>query len=343
MQLTAGRFIVLAAIVLPLVAALWLFATGPGAELYRAFLAWVFTEQRAFQGSMTQALQDFAETAGVSAGVAIVGGSFFYGIFHAAGPGHGKVILSTYLLTQPEKVKKSVALAAISALVQGLVAIFLVYGLFYLFGVVSKDMKIAVSWSERLAFALVIAIGLILIWRAVKGLGWVRSSKTHTHHHNHHHDHGHMHDHHDHDHAHDHHHHHGEVCASCGHAHTLTGEQVDQATDLRSTIGVILSIGLRPCSGAVLVLVFARFAGIPWAGVMSVLAISLGTAITVSAIALLSVQARKLALSLAGSGTTVWVDRVAWSLALGGGALLVLFGWGLMAASFDAPVRSMGL
>jgi len=325
--MTAGRMILAAALGLPLLVGLYLLAVGPGADLYHAFLSWVFTEQRAYHGSMTQALQDFSKSAGINTGWTIVFGSFLYGVFHAAGPGHGKVILSTYLLTQPEKMKKSVGLAAVSALVQGLVAIFLVYGLFYLFGLVSKDMKLAVSWSERLAFALVIAIGLMLIWRAVKGFGWFRSKHDHSH---------------SHSHAHDHHHHHDEVCESCGHAHTPTSDQVDQASDLRSTIGVILSIGLRPCSGAVLVLVFARFAGIPWAGVMSVLAISLGTALTVSAIAVLSVQARRIALSLAGSGT-IWVDRVAWSLAFAGGVVLILLGWGLMAASFDAPVRSMGL
>ncbi len=343
MQITAGRLIVFAAVGLPLAIGLWLLATGPGAELYRAFLAWVFTEQREFHGSMTQALQDFSKSAGLSTGWAIVFGSFLYGVFHAAGPGHGKVILSTYLLTQPEKVKKSVGLATISALVQGIVAIALVYGLFYLFGLVSRDMKLAVSWSERLAFALVIVIGLMLIWRAIKGFGWVGAGKAHHHHAHQEHSHSHDHGHHDHKHDHHgHHHHHGEVCESCGHAHTPTSDQVDQATDLRSTIGVVLSIGLRPCSGAVLVLVFARFTGIPWAGVMSVLAISLGTALTVSAIAVLSVQARKVALSLAGSGTA-WVDRAAWSLALAGGAVLVLLGWGLMVSSFDAPVRSMGV
>lgn len=323
MQITAGRWIAIAAIGLPLAIGLWLLAVGPGADLYPAFLGWVFAEQRAFHGSMTQALQDFTESAGINTGWAIVFGSFLYGVFHAAGPGHGKIILSTYLLTQSEKLQKSVALAAASALVQGIVAIFLVYGLFYLFGLVSRDMKLAIAWSERLAFVLIIAIGLMLIWRAMRGFGWFGAKREHTH------------DHHDH-------HTDGSICETCGHAHTPTSDQIDQASDLRSTVGVILSIGLRPCSGAVLVLVFARFTGIPWAGVMSVLAISLGTALTVSAIAVVSVQARKLALSLAGSGT-FWVDRLAWSLALVGGALLVLLGWGLVASSFDTPVRSMGL
>lgn len=329
MQITAGRMFLAAALGLPLLVGLYLLAVGPGADLYRAFLGWVFTEQRAFHSSMTQALQDFAKSTGINTGWAIVFGSFLYGVFHAAGPGHGKVILSTYLLTQPEKLRKSVALAAVSALVQGLVAIFLVYGLFYLFGLVSKDMKLAVSWSERLAFALIIAIGLMLIWRAAKGFGWFATKRPYPHSHDHQH------------HADVHHHNEGD-CETCGHAHTPTSDQIDQASDLRSTIGVVLSIGLRPCSGAILVLVFARFTGIPWAGVMSVMAISLGTALTVSAIAVLSVQARKLALLVAGSGT-VWVDGVAWSLALVGGFVLILLGWGLMAASFDAPMRSMGL
>lgn len=348
MHMTAGRFIAASFVLLPLLLVTGFVVLGTGGELYRDFLAWIYAEQRAFHADMTDSLAAHARGAGLSTGLAIVVGAFLYGVFHAAGPGHGKVILSTYLLTQPEKVGKSVALGLISSLVQGLVAIVLVYGLFFIFGFVARDAKIAVAWSERLAFALVMVVGLMLIWRAAKGMGWIQAERgskgsAHSHDHHDHSSHGHSHGH---DHGGDHHHAHTHgadgVCSSCGHAHAPTAEQIDEASDWRSTLGVIFSIGLRPCSGAVLVLVFARFSGIPWSGVAAVVAMSLGTAITVTLIAFLSVKARGLALQLAGSDSG-WTDLVAHAMALLGGMLLIAIGYGLMATSFNAPVRSMGL
>ncbi|MDD9911000.1 MAG: nickel/cobalt transporter [Ahrensia sp.] len=330
MSLTTARMLRAATLAIPLAIAAFLIFGEPSLRAYNDLVTWIYSEQRTYHNAMTGSLQTLSTSASWTATWAVILGSFLYGVFHAAGPGHGKVILSAYLLTQPENVKKSVALAAASSLVQGIVAIVLVYGLFYIFGLVSRDMRLAVTWSERLAFVLVIGIGLLLIWRAVKGFGWVGAkAKTHGHAY-------------DHGQKHDHHHHHDHVCSSCGHAHTPSAEQVNSASDLKSALGVIFSIGLRPCTGAVLVLVFARFTGIPWAGVAAVFAMSFGTALTVSAIAILSVQARKLAYRLAGDGTT-WMDNMVWLLAMAGGTVLVLFGWGLMLATFDAPSRSMGL
>lgn len=316
-----------------LTTALLLFAFvffGQASDLYRSFISWVFSEQHAFHKAMTTSLDAFADRAGVSTVFAIVSGSFLYGVFHAAGPGHGKVILSTYLLSQPQQVRKSVYMSVAAAFMQGAVAIILVYGLFYVFGLVARDTKIAVVWSERLAFFMVMGIGLMLVWRAVRGLNWLRWPASQDNHH-HHHDHEHEHDHDD-----------DGTCASCGHAHLPSSGQLAQAKDWRTTLGVIVSIGLRPCSGAVLVLVFAKFSGIPLAGVLAVLAISTGTAITVSALAILCVQARKVAVSML-DGAVTYADTAGYVVAFIGGLVLILTGYGLLQASFMAPVRSMGL
>ena len=313
------------AILVPIIGLIGFVAYGPATDIYQSFIAWIFGEQRAFHKSMTTSLSAFADGAGVSTGFAIVSGSFLYGVFHAAGPGHGKVILSTYLLTQPEQVRKSVFMSVAAALMQGVMAVLLVYGLFYVFGMVARDTKFAVAWSERLAFLMVIGVGFMLVWRAIRGFGWVPSHATQDHHHDHHH-HGSE----------------GEICATCGHAHTPSATQLVQAKDWRTTASIIISIGLRPCSGAVLVLVFARFAGIPIAGVLAVAAISLGTAITVSALAILSVQARRLAVSLLEGASGV-ADKAACFVALIGGMVLIIMGYGLFQASFSTPMRSMGL
>lgn len=323
---------------------------GPLEVSYIQFLTWVYAHTREFQEMLTQSVKSLADDTTLSTTMALVGASFLYGVFHAAGPGHGKIILSTYLLSQPERIGKSVALAAASSLVQGLVAIFLVYGLFFIFGVVSRDMNIAVSWSERLAFALVVVIGFMLTWRGIKPFLRNRGSRkhdAHSHSHDHDHDHDHGHHHHHKDASCDHHHHHHveeapEVCPSCGHAHVPSSEQVENATDLKAAIGVVLSIGMRPCTGAILVLVFARFVDVSWAGALAVLAMSIGTAITVSALAIAAVSARDVALKLLGStgalGTTLGSI-----VAVGGGTLLILFGVGLFLGSFEPPTRSMGL
>ncbi len=181
---------------------------------YISALSFIYGEQRAFHQSLIGAVRAHAAAATWATGSAIVVGSFFYGVFHAAGPGHGKVVLSAYLLSRPEKLGRSVWLAAASSLVQGLVAIALIYGLFLAFGIVARDAKLAVAWSERLAFAMIVGLGLMLIWRGVRALpSWRATSGNHeTHGHEHHPVHDRSHQAHDqkHQHTHEHEHEHGD-------------------------------------------------------------------------------------------------------------------------------------
>lgn len=329
------------ALAVPAALLAWFFLYGPGHALYEGAVTWILTEQQRQHGQLREALSGFADGASWEAGWSIVLLSFLYGIFHAAGPGHGKVILSTYLLTQPERIGRSLWLAVASAMAQAVTAIVLVYGLFWVFGIAARQSGVAVQWSERLAYALVLAIGIALVWRGWKAMraalqpAHVHAVSGHDHHH---HDHGH------HDHGH-HHHHAGEVCSTCGHAHAPSAEQVEAAGDWRTALGIILSVGLRPCTGAILVLVFARFAGISWIGVTATFAMAVGTAITVSAIAFFSVKARDLALRFVAAGTSGVTPYASALIALSGGVVIILIGVGLLEASLDtAPARrSMGL
>lgn len=128
---------------------------------------------------------------------------------------------------------------------------------------------------------------------------------------------------------------------SCGHAHAPSASQLEGATGLRATLSLILSIGLRPCSGAVLVLVFSSIMGIAWAGVMAVLAMAAGTALAVASIALLTVYARQWAVSVAGiqpkrSGQ---VGAIA---GLVGGIAIIAIGFSLIFNSFT-PSHPLGI
>ena len=324
-------------IVLPaLLIGIWL-AREPIYALYIDWLGWVYTHMKNFHTMLTESVGKLADDPSPTTAITLIVGSFLYGVFHAAGPGHGKVILSTYLLSQPEKIKKSVGLAIASSLVQGLVAILLVYGFFYLFGLVSRDMKIAVAWSERLAYAMVATLGVVLILRGLKATyAQMHSTPSMAH------QHSSSHDDHPHDHSHHHHHDVDGVCTTCGHAHVPTNDQIDNAKDWRTSLAVIFSIGMRPCSGAVLVLVFARFSGVSWAGAAAVMAMSMGTAITVSMMAMATVGAREFAVRMLGS-TNGLVGTLGNVTAVLGGLILTSMGLGLIVSSFDAPVRSMGL
>jgi len=105
----------------------------------------------------------------------------------------------------------------------------------------------------------------------------------------------------------------------------------------RKIMAVVFSVGVRPCSGAILVLVFALTQGLFWAGVAATFAMAFGTAITVAALATLALGSRELALKL-GRGGGAWANAVGTTCALGGSALILLFGATLFAASLG-PAR----
>ncbi len=282
-------------------------ATDP--SLWSQFVAWAYTQQRIFHQELIEGLRALTNDSGAAAAWTLISASFLYGVFHAAGPGHGKAVLTTYLVTHREQMRRGVLLAVLAAFCQGLVAVTLVYGLIFLAGWLPKETKGAVEWSERASFALLMAMGGYLAYRAVRSA--LRRRR-------------------------------GRQAGCCGHAHAPSSEQVAAAGNIKATLGVVLSIGLRPCTGAVLVLVFAQISGLVWAGVGAVAAMSLGTALAVSVMAFVAINARSLAGRLAGQhGGEGWLLS-ADVVALAGGTVLALIGYSLLQASF-LPRHPLGL
>ncbi len=103
----------------------------------------------------------------------------------------------------------------------------------------------------------------------------------------------------------------------------------------------MLAIGLRPCSGAVLVLILASAMGLIWHGALAVLTMSLGTAITIVALAILATRAREWASRIVAHQSPLWA-LAGGGVGVLGGALLVLLGLSLLSASF-AVRQTMGL
>jgi ABC-type nickel/cobalt efflux system permease component RcnA len=293
----------------------------PAVSLWDQVAAWVWLKQREFHRALTRELRKLRGQE--ATGWALVLMSFLYGVLHAAGPGHGKAVLTTYLLTHRNRLNRGIAMGIGAAMLQGVTALLLVYGLTGLAGWLPRETETASLWATRVSFALLAVVGLYLLSRAALGLfrgvrQW-RQPAGHAHH----------------DHAG---HEHGE---SCGCRHLPSAAEIDTAADRRAAAGVVLAIGLRPCTGAVLVLILASVMDLVWYGAFAVLAMSLGTAITVVMLAVLATKARQWAGTLVAHRSPLWALAGGGAGALGG-ALLLMLGLMLLTASF-AMKPTLGL
>jgi nickel/cobalt exporter len=257
------------------------------------FFGWIFAQQAAFYTQLREAIK--AATVSGSAGWALITISFLYGIFHAAGPGHGKAVIASYMLADNATWKRGALLAAISAFVQACVAVAFVGIAVLIFGTTARNMNIAASAIEIIAYSLIVLLGLYLLWK--KGAAFIAALRGNPDAHDHHHG-----DDHKHDHAHHHHHghSHGRGHDHHGHSHGPEPAELKGSDWFKRGMIAAFAAGLRPCSGAILVLVFALAQGIFLIGIAATFAMGAGVAITVTAIALLAVFGKSVAVRLAG-------------------------------------------
>jgi ABC-type nickel/cobalt efflux system permease component RcnA len=289
-------------------------------------LGWIFAKQAEFYRDMSRIIRA-AKTDGTAVWT-LLGVAFVYGIFHAAGPGHGKAVISSYLVANEETWRRGIVLSFASALLQALVAVAIVGVAAALLNATARQMCDAERVIEMVSYALIALVGARLVW--VKGRGFLHAVRNvgrplhavgaavtpphdhgdrrhghngHGHGHDHHaHDHDHHgHHHHGHDHHHDHHHGDDEHASAWAHAHGPEPEELAGPGGWKRGLSAIVAVGLRPCSGAIIVLVFALAQGLFWAGVAATFVMGLGTAITVAAIATLAVGFRSAAKQIAGS------------------------------------------
>ena len=293
-------------------------------------VGWLFAKQGEFYRQFTGLIR--ATKADGSAAWSLLGVSFLYGIFHAAGPGHGKAVISSYLVANEETWVRGVVLSFASALLQAAVAVAVVGVAAAILNVRAATINSAVNVIESVGFALIILIGARLLW--VKGRSFVNALRTMrqpvsevgaamTFKSGDHHDglqsrsfrlHGancHCEDHaaQGHDHGHSRHlgHCDHDDASAWSHAHAPEPEELGGPGGWKRGLTAIIAVGLRPCSGAILVLVFAMAQGLFWLGAGSAFAMALGTFITVATIATLTVVARasasRLASARSGYGT----------------------------------------
>jgi nickel/cobalt exporter len=311
-------------------------AIVPSSGFFGGLMAWINVQQQGFYRSLTAALKEMRDDGGQM--WVLIGLSFAYGVFHAAGPGHGKAVISSYMLANEVALRRGVVLSFVSAFLQALTAIVMMTLVFLVLRGTAISMTDATWFLEVASYALITLFGAWLLWKkagprlagilghtpavslsaAFASSGNVPSGtnqgqfvceRTDGLR--------------------------GEVCETCGNTHMtdptlLSGDRFDW----RTAWSAVAAVGLRPCSGALIVLSFSFLNGLFAGGVLSVFAMALGTAITVSILATLAVTAKNVAVTFAGDGRMG--NRVHATIEIAGAAMVFLLGLALLAASLSA-------
>jgi nickel/cobalt transporter (NicO) family protein len=322
-----------------------------GAWPQSGIAAWIFAQQATFYRSLSGFIRASKDDG--SAMWSLFGISFLYGIFHAVGPGHGKAVISSYLVANEETWRRGITLSFVSAAIQSIVAVIIVAIAAVLLGATARSIGLTVHLIEIASYGFIILIGLRLLF--VKGRGFLtalrafrwrepqlealfvtstglvklsvdrngsmshcalcESDHAHTFH----------------CHGDDDHEHHG---SAWGHAHGPEPVELAGKDGWRRGLSAVVAVGLRPCSGAIIVLIFALAQDLFWTGVGATLLMGLGTAITVAAIATLAITARRTASRIArtrsGAGTLFMR-----AIEVSASALIAAFG-GLLLAGYMA-------
>lgn len=278
-------------------------------SLWGGFLAEIRTQQRAFSSLLGDGVRALGDDISFDSILYLIWICFLYGVFHAIGPGHGKAVIAAYTLTTDTKVLPAIALAMASSFMQGLTAILIVGVSYFVIesGVRSASLA-AEDVMEPLSYGAVFIVGLVLLWR---GLRYPVHSEG------------------DHDEP-----GHGDKC--CSHSHIPSADQLSKIKRWRDLIGIVLAVGLRPCTGALLVLILAFVLG-HWAGgLAAVIAMSFGTGITVSLLAVVARGARyPLIKALDEMG--IHAGIVGRFVSIAGGTIIIIIGGTLLFEALTTP------
>ncbi len=254
-------------------------------------------------------------------GGALIALSFGYGVFHAIGPGHGKAVIVTYLGTNQESVKKGIFISFTAAILQSVVAIVLVSALARVLKFKLADVQSYGDDMALVSYVLVVLLGFMMVVGSIRRMIKLRRSNKQIDI-SHHLDHSHAHDHHE-----SHHHHADNHSSECGCSHTHVPKQNES---IWQTLTVILSMGFRPCSGAIVVLIYAHLVGVYSYGVIATLMMGVGTGFSVSLIAVATLYARSWLerfINSSEEGNGFFAHVFSHYIRLTGGVILIILGW----------------
>ncbi len=236
---------------------------------------WVIEAQRAIQDQLAAGVRAIKQGR-PGALFALLAVCFSYGVLHAAGPGHGKVLIGGYGMGRRVAFWSLASISLAASLAQSLVAVALVYAGVALLGW-TRDAAQNVA-QDVMAPIGTLAIAAVGLWLAARGLRkvWQQAVAPQAQ-----------------DHSHDHH----DANCGCGHSHGPSFAEVERATSWKDRAALIIGVALRPCSGALFLLILTWQLGIALAGIAGAFAMGLGTAVITVAVAGMAVWAREGALA----------------------------------------------
>jgi nickel/cobalt transporter (NicO) family protein len=291
---------------------------------------WMRTKQQNFYGRMANSIHQLKTSSASTAAWTLLSISFFYGVFHAAGPGHGKAVVTGWVLATENELKRGLIIAFLSALFQALTAIIAVSLILLFVNGAAAMAKNVAGYLESVSYLMIAGMGAYLFWSGWKSFRpkpaslsaaavgpfelVSRADSGFTL-----------------DHVHD---------ENCGHAHAPTAAEMKGDWSWTRAFAMALAVGIRPCSGAILVLVASYTLGLFWAGVLSTLAMGLGVFITIATIASLAVYAKATALRLV-SADNRWASlAVKWGKMIIG---LLIIAMGLLLFTASLGTNTMGM
>jgi len=278
-----------------------------GTGIFSGIFIWIAGQESGFYRELVNALQALKNDP--HAALLLSSLSLAYGVFHAAGPGHGKAVIASYIIANKQTLRRGIILSFISAFIQGAVAVAFVAAARFIFDVTAVEMTQATEGLELTSALMITSLGLWLVATKVFRIKLTRRPETaeftqiadaadpshiHT----------------------------ADcthalfgslqpgaqkatggmmVCADCGSTHMPDPSMLEGAFSWRKAVSAVAAVGIRPCSGAIIVLVFAFSQRLFLAGVLSVAAMSVGTGITVALLAGAAVFMKERAVSFAGS------------------------------------------
>jgi nickel/cobalt transporter (NicO) family protein len=284
------------AVAVAALAALW--ATGA----FAAIGWWALEQQRVLQAMLAGHLRDVrgGEPAAMAGLIALAAG---YGFVHAVGPGHGKILVAGAALGTRATARRMAGIALAGSLAQAAFAVVLVYGGFALFAATARGAVASEAWLEPMGH---LAVALIGAWLVARGLwaAWHPEEAGCCGHGN-----GHGH----------------------GHGHGPDPDAVARATGWREAAALVGAMAVRPCTGALVVLVLAWRFDLAASGAAAVVAMGLGTAAFTVLVAVLAVSGREAAFLSAGGGGRA--RSLAAALQIGAGGLILVVSGALLCAA----------
>ena len=255
---------------------------------------WVVEKQRVFQNQMAEAVI-LMRSGDMLAITTLIISTATYGFVHALGPGHGKYLIGGVGIGTQIKHLHLVSIAFISSITQALWAIILVYSTFFLLGVAADKIE---TFSETfllpLSYGAIALVGCILVFRGIRHVFHLNFGPTPP--------------------------------TKCTHSHGPNFDQLSNAFSWRERLVLVTSVAIRPCTGAIFLLVITWNLQLQWVGVAAVISMGLGTAALTSIVAISSISARSLVL-LAGH-TSPFTKVLFPFLQVIGGTLIISFSLG---------------